>query len=271
MPRRGDEHPVRARVRKRDGLARPVTARTPGDRAASTARIRSSGSTAMTSGTLRCSARVNSPVPAAISTATSQSRGTSQSSASSGGPGRTRSSSSPPGRKRWHVPHQQPRPHATHAPASSARRRARPLPARARAPAHSPLPQRLVRFSRAGHRALDGDVRPDTAPAGHPGTRRTRQAPSRSRPARPAPPCCPRSSVRHDQGRPLVSRTIGTCPSAACRAVTTAGFRIPRPLSERPPASRSRRKNRLTCTDKGSVPVEALVLQIFARRARVQR
>jgi hypothetical protein len=70
---------------------RPAMARTPGDRAASTSRMRSSGSTAMTCPALRCSARVKSPVPAARSMATWQSGGTSQSSASSGGLGRTRS------------------------------------------------------------------------------------------------------------------------------------------------------------------------------------
>lgn len=69
----------------------PSSTRTRGDRCASTARIRASGSTATTWPTRPSSARVNSPVPAARSTASPHSAGTSQSSASAGGSGRTRS------------------------------------------------------------------------------------------------------------------------------------------------------------------------------------
>lgn len=67
----------------------PRRTRTCGERCASTARIRSSGSTATTCAARPSSARVNSPVPAARSTATSQPGGTSQSSACAGGSGRT--------------------------------------------------------------------------------------------------------------------------------------------------------------------------------------
>ena len=49
---------------------RPSSASMPGERALSTARIRSSGSTATTRGTLRASTLVSSPVPAPTSTAT---------------------------------------------------------------------------------------------------------------------------------------------------------------------------------------------------------
>ena len=70
---------------------RPSRTSSPGERRASTSRIRWSGSTAITWGTRPASARVNSPVPAARSTATWQPSGTSQSSAAAGGPGRTRS------------------------------------------------------------------------------------------------------------------------------------------------------------------------------------
>ena len=75
------------------GMASPRPARTstPGERAASTARIRSSGSTATTRGTRRASALVSSPVPAPMSTATWQPGGTSQSTAASAGGGRSRS------------------------------------------------------------------------------------------------------------------------------------------------------------------------------------
>ena len=51
--------------------------------------MRVSGSTAITRTARPSSARVNSPVPAARSTATSQPGGTSQSMAAAGGPGRT--------------------------------------------------------------------------------------------------------------------------------------------------------------------------------------
>jgi hypothetical protein len=69
----------------------PSSTRTRGDCLASTARIRASGSIATTWAARGASARVNSPVPAARSTASRQPAGTSQSSASAGGPGRTRS------------------------------------------------------------------------------------------------------------------------------------------------------------------------------------
>ena len=69
----------------------PSSTRTPGDRAASTRRIRSSGSTAATCPARPSSARVNRPVPAARSTATPQAGGTSQSTAAGAGAGRTRS------------------------------------------------------------------------------------------------------------------------------------------------------------------------------------
>ena len=69
----------------------PSSTRTCGDCLASTARIRASGSIATTWAARPASARVNSPVPAARSTASRQPAGTSQSSASAGGPGRTRS------------------------------------------------------------------------------------------------------------------------------------------------------------------------------------
>ena len=75
------------------GMASPRPSRTssPGERRASTSRIRGSGSTATTRAARPSSARVNSPVPAARSTATSHPAGTSQSSAAGAGPGRTRS------------------------------------------------------------------------------------------------------------------------------------------------------------------------------------
>ncbi|SPM36879.1 Mycobacterium rhizamassiliense ORFan [Mycobacterium rhizamassiliense] len=70
---------------------RPSSAVTDGDRAANTLRMRASGSTAMTRVTLPTSVRVNSPVPAATSTATWQPGGTSQSTASGGACGRSTS------------------------------------------------------------------------------------------------------------------------------------------------------------------------------------
>lgn len=69
----------------------PATTRAPAERCASTARILASGSTATTCATRPRSDLVNSPVPAARSTASPQSAGTSQSSAAAAGPGRTRS------------------------------------------------------------------------------------------------------------------------------------------------------------------------------------
>ena len=69
----------------------PSRTRTCGDCCASTSRIRASGSIATTWPARPASARVNSPVPAARSTASPHPAGTSQSSAAGGGPGRTRS------------------------------------------------------------------------------------------------------------------------------------------------------------------------------------
>ena len=67
---------------------RPATARTPGTDSASTARMRSSGSTATTSSARPISRRVRAPVPAPRSTTVRTGCGRTQSTAWTGGPGR---------------------------------------------------------------------------------------------------------------------------------------------------------------------------------------
>jgi len=70
---------------------RPCITSMAGSRARSTAAIRSSGSTAMTRGAPRASARDSSPVPAPRSMTTLGAAGSSHSTAASGGPDRSRS------------------------------------------------------------------------------------------------------------------------------------------------------------------------------------